>query len=141
VREVLVELGAGDKPVVTALNKIDRLGPAATPDALAEQLALTADYVPISAQTGDGLDDLLGRIDEVLARDQVALSLSIPFGRGDLVQLIRERGQVRRLEYGEGGVEIEGSLPTRYLAPLREAGLLLAGPNGRGSRLNGAPAP
>jgi GTPase len=141
VREVLAELGAGDKPVVTALNKIDRLGPTATPDALAEQLALTADYVPISAQTGDGLDDLLGRVDEVLARDQVALSLSIPFGRGDLVQLIRERGQVRRLEYGEGGVEIEGSLPTRYLAPLREAGLLLAGPNGRGGRLNGAPAP
>jgi GTP-binding protein HflX len=138
VREVLAELGAGEKPVVTALNKIDRLGPAATPDALAEQLALTADYVPISAQTGDGLDDLLGRLDEVLARDQVALSLSIPFGRGDLVQLIRERGQVRRLEYGEGGVEIEGSLPTRYLGPLREAGLLLAGPNGRG-RLNGAP--
>jgi GTP-binding protein HflX len=140
VREVLAELGAGDKPVVTALNKIDRLGPAATPEALAEQLALTADYVPISAQTGDGLDDLLGRVDEVLARDQVMLSLSIPFGRGDLVQLIRERGQVRRLEYGESGIEIEGSLPTRYLAPLREAGFLPTGPNGRGGRLNGAPA-
>jgi GTP-binding protein HflX len=123
VREVLTELGAGDKPVVTALNKIDRLD-GATPAALAEHLALSADYVPISAVTGAGLDPLLRRLDDVLARDQIALHVSIPFGRGDLVQLIRQRGQVHRLEYGERGVEIEGTLPARFLAPLRAAGLL-----------------
>jgi GTP-binding protein HflX len=123
VRSVLVELGAGEKPVVTALNKIDRLGDGATPAALARDLALADDYVPISAQSGAGLDLLLERIESTLTREHVAVRTVIPYTRDDLVRLCRERGQVTRLEYGEAGTLIECTLPPRYLARLHAAGV------------------
>ncbi|MCC6627550.1 MAG: GTPase HflX [Chloroflexi bacterium] len=126
VRTILGDLGAGGKPVITALNKIDRLGDGATPAALAEQLPLTDTYVPISALTGGGLLTLLERIDAILARDQATVTVILPFARGDLVQLIRERGQVKRLDYTERGIEIEAMVPARYLPQLAAAGEVAA---------------
>ncbi len=124
VRQVLGQLGAGDKPVITALNKIDRLGEAVSAEELVRELALQADHVPISAQDGRGLEQLLAAIDALLARDQVWLTVCIPFSRGDLVQFFRERGQVQRLEYMADGVTIEGFVPARYVGALREAGVV-----------------
>lgn len=123
VREVLAELGAGEKPMVTALNKIDRLGPTIEPADLAAELELEADFVPISAEQGTGFMALLNRIETVLVRDYQPIHAVIPYAREDLVRLVRERGQVARLDYGEHGTEVEALLPTRYLPLLRRAGL------------------
>ena len=57
VEKVLAELGAGDKPVITVLNKSDK------PSAVGFD---AADAVRISALTGDGLDVLREKIREKL---------------------------------------------------------------------------
>ncbi len=80
VEEVLEELDAGDKPVITALNKIDRLD-RNDPAVQARLLAGLQDYpsaVAISAQTGAGLSDLLERIDAVLYRQMAPVDVLIP---------------------------------------------------------------
>ena len=77
VDDTLAELGLGDKPRVTALNKVDMLvesedGLVREPEDLgAFDLSLAThrpDAVLVSAQEGWGLDQLLRRIDEELGR-------------------------------------------------------------------------
>ena len=57
VNEVLEELGVDDKPVIVALNKVDRAGLAGVPtlDELTQHLELEDVNVAISAQQGSGI--------------------------------------------------------------------------------------
>ena len=109
MEEMLEELGAGDKPLVTALNKIDLLdgdgwggGEYPTP-------------VPISARTGEGIPELLVAVDEKLQETMTLLRLLLPYHKGDLVSLIHEHGRVEREEYTENGTLIEGRLPAHLV--------------------------
>lgn len=59
VYKVLEEIGAKGKPVITALNKIDRLENAAL---IEKAMAYFTDAVPISALKKEGFDTLINRI-------------------------------------------------------------------------------
>ena len=113
VYQTLEEIDASHIPVLTALNKIDRL-----PDpALARQIL--DDYpnsVAISARTGEGIADLLARIDQVLYETFIPVSVRLPYQEGNLISLFHEFGQVEHIEHGRGGVSIHGRLPVRLLA-------------------------
>lgn len=117
VRQVLEELGADDRPVITALNKTDRLNGALTPEQLAAELGLSPDYVPISAQTGSGLDMLLTRVEEVLASESrlVDVKVMVPYADAGLVDLFHRKGQVRSEEFTETGTVLSGRLPRDML--------------------------
>jgi len=65
VEETLEELGAADKPVVVALNKIDLLP---DPERIQGMLKGFRNSLAISAKEGMGLDELLSRISLVLRR-------------------------------------------------------------------------
>lgn len=119
VRQMLEELDAADKPTVVALNKVDRLGEGVAPDEVAREFALPADFVPISAATGQGLDALLRRLEAVLERDQVPVRVQIPYDRNELVELFRREGSVRAIDFGEEGTAITGQLPPRLLERFR----------------------
>lgn len=113
VEEVLDELGAGEKPVVVALNKVDRLGLA---DPAESQLVqeILADYpeaVPISARSKVGIPDLLQTIDRTLRHHMPRVDVLIPYSRGDLVALMHEHGVVEREEHTETGTHLVGRLP------------------------------
>jgi len=66
VERVLAELGLGQRPIVTALNKVDLLQSGAAGEDLAavrDRLNLSRpDFVPISAATGWNLPELLERV-------------------------------------------------------------------------------
>lgn len=132
VDDVLRELGAADKPRVTALNKIDLL---ANPDDL--DLSLYPNAVAVSARTGEHLDLLLRTLGEVLADEMVRFSVLLPYDRGDLVEVFHRRGHVLRQEAREDGTLIEGTLPRQIVpafAPWRVAPAM----NGRAARRNRA---
>lgn len=115
VNNVLEELGADGKPTVVALNKIDALGSDGTPsiDELKADLALPDDVVAISAAQKCGLDDLLGRIEQLLETEQnfVEVTMTAPYRRSDLVERFHAFGRVDGSEFGEDGTTITGSLP------------------------------
>ena len=68
VMSVLAEIGATEQPIITALNKVDRLGdPGALPTA-AQDLPNT---IAVSALTGWGLPNLIARMEEVLGEELV----------------------------------------------------------------------
>jgi len=115
VREVLAELGVGDKPMVTALNKIDLLGDGLTPAAVAEDLGLPSDYVPISAAAGLGIDVLLQRLEQAVSQSHTLaqLDVHIPYERSDLVHLFHQVGQVQSEEFEDTGTHLTGTVPRR----------------------------
>jgi GTP-binding protein HflX len=115
VISILDELEVDDKQTITALNKVDRLdganghAPAFPIDDLPD------DYVPVSARTGQGIDQLLDRIDEALSatRHYVYLEVRIPYSNSDLVDVFHRLGQVEREEFKEDGTEVAGFVPAR----------------------------
>jgi GTP-binding protein HflX len=116
VMETLAALGVVGQPVISALNKIDRLpDPAAAGDCLNE----FPDSVAISALSGTGLEALMERVEEVLAAELVFVEVLIPYSRGDLAALFHEQGTVlATIHQGEGTV-LEGFLPSRWLDRFR----------------------
>ncbi len=112
VNDVLGELGAADKPRVTALNKIDLL-----PDPTVVDTSLYPNAIPVSATRRMNLDALMRAVGEVIAARMVRMQSLIPFDRGDLVELFHRRGQVYRQSETAEGTLITGAVP-RALAPI-----------------------
>ncbi|MCB0071413.1 MAG: GTPase HflX [Caldilineaceae bacterium] len=115
VEEVLEELGAGNKPVVTALNKVDLLDLDDPEERhrLEEARQAYPHAVAISARTGAGMDRLLSMIDTVLFQQMVDVDVLIPYARGELVALFHEHGFIEQEEHLPDGTHIAGRLPVQ----------------------------
>lgn len=113
VNQTLKEIKADHIPVITALNKIDRL-----PDPqFARQVAGEyANSVAVSALSGLGIPDLLREIENELFEKYVPVCVRLPYQQGQLISLFHEQGQVQRIEHKRGGVTIEGLIPGRLMA-------------------------
>lgn len=116
VMETLADLDVEGKPILVALNKIDRLHDSAV--ALAAPSPVE-DAVPISAREDIGLDALLARVDEMLSAALIYITAQIPYDRGDLVALFHEQGTVVNISHEGQGTLMEGYLPRRFLERFR----------------------
>jgi GTPase len=110
VNEVLHELEAGEKPRVTALNKIDLLDDPSEVDT-----TLYPHAVAVSALHKVGLDTLLAQIAQVLAVNMEAVKVIIPYDKSDLVELFHSRGRVELEEHRPNGTFIAGRIPRSLL--------------------------
>jgi GTP-binding protein HflX len=117
VTQTLEEIGAGHIPVVTALNKVDRLS---DPDRAREIGSQYPNSVAISAQKGSGVDDLIQLVQEQLYETYVPLNVRLPYQQGQLISLFHEAGQIEKIEHTRGGVIIEGRIPGRLIARFKE---------------------
>ncbi len=108
VEDILAEIDAARMPRLLILNKIDRL-PGAPP-----QLPLIDNYeaiVPISAQTGLGLDALLDTIAHVVARQRIQLDIVIPYQAGQVYSDLYDKGYIESERTSATGWELRLSLP------------------------------
>ena len=96
--DVLNELGAGDKPVLEALNKADRVN--------ITGMIEPADAILISAREGMGLDALKAEISRRIAAMRHRAELLIPYDRGSVLSLIHGKGQVLSEEYTAEGTRV-----------------------------------
>jgi GTP-binding protein HflX len=117
VQQVLDELGAGDKPHLTAFNKADLLYPATDGSLPAPAVSGT---VLVSATTGFGLDTLRAEIAALLASLWEDVDVAVPYAAGELLARVRERGTVE-LEYGERDVRVFGRMAPSLAGELRAA--------------------
>lgn len=116
VHETLEEIEAEHVPVITVLNKIDRLSdPAAARNAV-EQFPQA---VAISARTGEGIGDLLGMLRSTLYETFTPILIRLPYQQGQLISLFHEFGQIERLEHGRKGVLMQGRIPGRLIAQFK----------------------
>src|SRR5260221_9157098 len=120
VNDVLHDLNAGEKPRVTALNKIDLLD---DPEEL--DTSLYPNAVPVSALKKVGLDALREKISQVLAATMEAVRLIVPYDKSELVELFHRRGHVDQEEHVPEGTLLVGRIPRAlkgYYAQYMQAG-------------------
>ena len=112
--DVLAELGARDKPVLTVFNKIDLLPDR---DALSPLRRHFPEALFISTRTGEGLPELLHAMAAQLIGRTERLELLLPPDRGDLLGILHKNGQVLATEYTEEGTRVRAVLPSKAVAP------------------------
>ena len=95
-KSVLSELGAGDKPTLTILNKVDRLGEGGQLTRLRERFP---DAIEISARTGQGLESLIEAAESQLADRVKRRHYRLPQSRGDLINLLHQDGKVLATDF------------------------------------------
>lgn len=113
VNQTLKEIEAGHIPVITVLNKIDRLP---DPDFARQVASEFPNSVAVSALTGLGMADLLKEIENELFEKFIPVCVRLSYQQGQLISLFHEQGQVQHIEHKRGGVTIEGQLPGRLMA-------------------------
>ncbi len=102
VRGVLAEIDAALVPELLVLNKVD-LDRRSVP-------RLCEDHpgaVPVSAVTGEGVDELLAVMGTRLRRADRMVRLLVPFDRGDVLAAVHREGEVVEEVHGEGAVVVE----------------------------------
>jgi GTP-binding protein HflX len=112
VQETLVEIGAGDIPIITAFNKIDLLK---DPDAAISALEGFSNTYPISALSGRGLEEMLTAVEAELFETYVDIDVLIPYQEGHLISMLHENGQVLAVVNVDTGSRIDGLIPRRLL--------------------------
>jgi GTPase len=117
VEQVLGKIGAGERPVIIALNKVDLRHGVELP--CLTGTAATLPSVQMSALQGSGIDALLRCISENLLRQFIALDVRVPYDRGDLVALFHKYGVIEHESYEESYVHLCGSLPQNQSGPLQ----------------------
>jgi len=108
VHEVLKEIGAETKPVITVYNKIDKLPPDSK---LADRLALEEDTVCISAAKKLNLETLQQMIESHLKSKAVEVTLCIPYAETAKAAQLHETANVLEQEYTENGALMKVILP------------------------------
>ena len=106
--EVLKELGAEDKQVITVLNKIDLVTDPAARVALEWKFP---EVLPISAITGQGMDALLKACAVVLADRVRCMDYRIPQLRADLVGLLHREAKVLSTDYDGDDILVRAVVP------------------------------
>ncbi len=107
VDAVLEELGAGDRPRLVALNKIDLLDD----DERRDVLVGRSDAVGVSATTGEGLGELRGRVAQIFEETLRPVELLVPYEEGSrLSELHALAGDLER-EDGAEGVLVRARIP------------------------------
>lgn len=117
VHEVLKEIGAETKPVITVYNKIDKLPPDSK---LADRLALEEDTVCISAAKKLNLESLQQMIESHLKSKAVGVTLCIPYAETAKAAQLHETANVLEQEYTENGAVMKVILPVEDLEVYNE---------------------
>lgn len=106
VYETLRNLEIENKTVITAFNKQDLLDSAVVmKDLKAEET------VRISAKTGEGITELLNKIEEILQTRKVLVEKIFSYEEAGKIQQIRKYGQLLQEEYQEEGIYVKAYLP------------------------------
>ena len=118
VRTVLSEIpGALDVPELIVLNKTD-LADAVTLAALRTGLP---GAVAVSARTGEGIEELRARIEQMLPHPQASIDVVVPYSRGDLVSRVHAEGEIDTVDYVETGTHVVARVGAALAAEIEGA--------------------
>ncbi|MFH0762784.1 MAG: GTPase HflX [Candidatus Omnitrophota bacterium] len=108
VVEVLKQLNAGEKPVITLLNKIDLLQERGLIDRLKKDFPAA---VAVSARLKENFKRLFEEVEKNFSARMMDIEVMIPHSRMDLVDLFYREGKVKKIDYLQEGIKISLSLP------------------------------
>ena len=111
VDELIEELGAQQVPCLRVYNKSDLYFGDIRPHG--------EDSVNISAKTGEGIDDLLARIDKLLDKGTRRVTIHLPYDKGGLLDMLYREAKVESVEYGET-IDIVATCVPRVIGQVKD---------------------
>jgi GTP-binding protein HflX len=114
VRDVIGDVGARGITELIVFNKIDLADET-------QRMALRGmepGSIAVSARTGEGMEELLQRIAELLPEPNVEVAVLIPYDRGDLVSRLHLNSRILVLDYREGGTFVRAMVKPEMAAEL-----------------------
>ena len=106
VYRTLEELKVTGKPVITFLNKQDKL----EEERIIKDIKADA-VVKGSAKTGEGIDELLSKITEILREGKVLIDTVLSYADTSKISVIRKKGQLLAEEYEGEGIKVKAYVP------------------------------
>jgi len=107
VNEVLLEIGAAEKPVLMVFNKLDQLA-GGFPPVMREKYPRA---VNISARTGEGIDPLLAEIGTQLRPIREFLDLRVPLTEAAILARLHAVGQIVESRYTGKSARLKVRIP------------------------------
>ena len=123
VDKILNDLGVADRPRLRIFNKVDRLtkeqrAPLIHPYAMGA--GTNGGPVLVSALTGEGVEELLRRMDAALPVDPVVmLSLRLPLAEGRTLALVHALGRVLHSEVEDSHMLLDAEVPVSIARRLK----------------------
>ncbi len=112
VYDVLEEIGIEEKDTLLVLNKIDQLQ---SNGQLETVLNRYPHAVGVSAQSGQGLDQLNRAVSVALSRSFKDVEIETPIGNGKLLAYLAAHGEVISTQYSDTFVRVHCRIPQKYL--------------------------
>lgn len=106
VYRTLEELKVTGKPVITFLNKQDKL----EEERIIKDIKADA-VVKGSAKTGAGIDELLSKITEILREGKVFIDTVLSYADTSKISVIRKKGQLLSEKYDGEGIKVKAYVP------------------------------
>ena len=106
VYRTLEELKVTGKPIITFLNKQDKI----EEEKIIKDLKADA-VIKGSAKTGQGIDELLTKITEILREGKVFIDALLSYADSSKIAIIRKKGQLLAEEYEGDGIRIKAYVP------------------------------
>lgn len=106
VYRTLEELKVTGKPVITFLNKQDKL----EKERIIKDIKADA-IVKGSAKTGEGIDELLSKVTEILREGKVLIDTVLSYADTSKISVIRKKGQLLSEEYEGEGIKVKAYVP------------------------------
>jgi GTP-binding protein HflX len=113
VRSVLADIRADERPMLRVFNKIDLAEPGTLPP-------LEPDTVRISARSGEGIPELLAKLEARFTDGLERVRCALPSGRGDLIAWLKRTGRVVEEYYRDGVVTVTALVPPKIAGQLRK---------------------
>jgi GTPase len=112
VLEVLKDLGAANKPIITAVNKIDKIDDITSIDI---QSDIENPAVYLSAVNKSGLDTLMVEIDKIASLKWRIVELMVPYTDGAMNSMIHNNCRVIEEDFREEGIYVKAEIdPITY---------------------------
>ena len=127
VEDVLSDLGLTDKVnrgLFEVLNKIDLLDKQSQ-NALKKASAYKENTLCVSALNGDGIDELLQKIDDSLGKNLKSYALKLPFEDGKTLAWLYSKGAVKKCQEGKKYLNLELALSDKDCAQIAEKYILI----------------
>ena len=116
VRDVIGEVDARHIPEIVVFNKSDLVDD----DTRLVLRGLEPSAIFASARSGEGVDELLARIAEIIPQPSVELHLLVPFDRGDVVARLHDRARVLDTQYDGSGTRLHVLVTEEQRASVEE---------------------
>ena len=112
VDDLIIELGADSTPRLEVFNKCDLF--------TADVRLRGENIVEISATTGQGIDILLKKIEDLISSNKKKVTLHLPYDKAGLVETLHREGAVIETRYQEECIEIEAIISTSLFGKVKE---------------------